>query len=70
MRRIIREEEPPKPSTKISTLGEAATPMSVQRGLESGGYRPAPLVINPARGVNSEHSIRALHEWLREAMSE
>ena len=23
---------------------------SVQRGLESGGYRPAPLVINPAGG--------------------
>ena len=31
---------------------------SVQRGLESGGYRPAPLVIDPAGGVNSEHSIR------------
>src|SRR5207248_1391518 len=25
MRRIIREEEPPKPSTRISTLGQAAT---------------------------------------------
>ena len=42
---------------------------SVQRGLESGGYRPAPLVINPKGGVNSEHSIRALHEWLGEAMA-
>lgn len=41
---------------------------SVQRGLESGGYRPAPLVINPAGGVNSEHSIAALYEWLDEAM--
>src|SRR5262245_60270042 len=31
MRRIIREEEPPKPSTRISTLGPAATPISTQR---------------------------------------
>ena len=42
---------------------------SVQRGLESGGYRPAPLTIDPAGGVNSEHSIRALYEWLGEAMA-
>ena len=42
---------------------------SVQRGLESGGYRPAPLVIDPAGGVNSEHSIRVLYEWLGEAMA-
>jgi serine/threonine protein kinase/Tfp pilus assembly protein PilF len=31
MRRIIREEEPPKPSTRFSTLGEAATTASTQR---------------------------------------
>jgi serine/threonine protein kinase/tetratricopeptide (TPR) repeat protein len=31
MRRIIREEEPPRPSTRISTLGQAATPVSTQR---------------------------------------
>jgi tetratricopeptide (TPR) repeat protein/serine/threonine protein kinase len=31
MRRIIREEEPPKPSTRISTLGEGATLVSTQR---------------------------------------
>ena len=41
---------------------------SVQRGLESGGYRPAPLIVDPAGGVNSEHSIRTLYEWLEEAM--
>jgi serine/threonine protein kinase/tetratricopeptide (TPR) repeat protein len=29
--RIIREEEPPKPSTRISTLGQAATTLSTQR---------------------------------------
>jgi tetratricopeptide (TPR) repeat protein/serine/threonine protein kinase len=31
MRRIIREEEPPRPSTRISTLGRAATTVSAQR---------------------------------------
>ena len=31
MRRIIREEDPPKPSTRISTLGQAATTISDQR---------------------------------------
>jgi serine/threonine protein kinase/tetratricopeptide (TPR) repeat protein len=31
VRRIIREEEPPKPSTRISTLGQAAGTVSAQR---------------------------------------
>jgi serine/threonine protein kinase/tetratricopeptide (TPR) repeat protein len=31
MRRIIREEEPPKPSTRFSTLGQASTTVSTQR---------------------------------------
>jgi serine/threonine protein kinase/tetratricopeptide (TPR) repeat protein len=31
MRRIIREEDPPKPSTRLSTLGKAATTVSEQR---------------------------------------
>jgi serine/threonine protein kinase len=31
IRRIIREEEPPKPSSRISTLGQAATTVSTQR---------------------------------------
>jgi serine/threonine protein kinase/Flp pilus assembly protein TadD len=34
MRRIIREEEPPRPSTRISTLGQAATTVSAQRKSE------------------------------------
>jgi serine/threonine protein kinase len=34
MRRIIREEEPPKPSTRISTLGQAVTTISTQRQSE------------------------------------
>jgi serine/threonine protein kinase/Flp pilus assembly protein TadD len=31
IRRIIREEEPPKPSTRISTLGQAASTVSANR---------------------------------------
>jgi serine/threonine protein kinase len=31
MRRIIREEEPPRPSTRVSTLGQAATTASSNR---------------------------------------
>jgi len=31
MRRIVREEDPPKPSMRISTLGQAATTVSAQR---------------------------------------
>jgi tetratricopeptide (TPR) repeat protein len=34
IRRIIREEEPPRPSTRISTLGQAATTVSAQRRSE------------------------------------
>src|SRR5262249_14829630 len=32
IRRIIREEEPPRPSTRISTLGPAAATASANRG--------------------------------------
>lgn len=41
---------------------------SVHRGLNSRGYRPGPLVIDPGCGVNSEHSIRTLQQWMREAV--
>ena len=34
IRRIVREEEPPKPSTKISTLGETAASVSSHRKTE------------------------------------
>jgi WD40 repeat protein len=34
VRRIIRDEEPPKPSTRLSTLGLAATTVSANRGSE------------------------------------
>lgn len=65
------------PSSTVSTLSEQDLTTtvaedirlvnSVQRGLVSLGYRPGPLIIDPARGVNSEHSIRALHEWILDA---
>ena len=41
---------------------------SVQRGLNSRGYRPGPLVLDPKCGLNSEHSIQALQQWMREAV--
>jgi serine/threonine protein kinase/Tfp pilus assembly protein PilF len=36
LRRIIREEEPPRPSQRFSTLGAARTTVSVSRGAEPG----------------------------------
>ena len=41
---------------------------SVQRGLGSRGYRPGPLVVDPACGVESEHSILALQTWMRDGV--
>lgn len=41
---------------------------SVQRGLKSRGYVPGPLVVDPACGVNSEHSVMHLQRWMREAV--
>ncbi|MER8785761.1 aromatic ring-hydroxylating dioxygenase subunit alpha [Mesorhizobium sp. M1006] len=41
---------------------------SVQRGLKCRGYRPGPLVVDPDCGVNSEHSIQVLQQWMREAL--
>ncbi len=35
MRRIIREEEPPKPSTRISTSGEARTAIAAHRQIDA-----------------------------------
>jgi len=35
IRRIIREEEPPKPSTRLHSLGDTATTVSAQRGSDS-----------------------------------
>jgi phenylpropionate dioxygenase-like ring-hydroxylating dioxygenase large terminal subunit len=40
----------------------------VQRGLNSRGYRPGPLVVDPAGGIDNELPILKLHEWLRAAV--
>lgn len=41
---------------------------SVAKGQKSRGYKPGPLVLDPACGLNSEHSVRKLQEWMREAV--
>jgi len=41
---------------------------SVHRGLKSRGYTPGPLVLDPEHGLNSEHSIQKLQQWMREAI--
>jgi len=38
---------------------------SVQQGLQSRGYVPGPLVVDPSYGVDSEHSIATLQQWMR-----
>jgi phenylpropionate dioxygenase-like ring-hydroxylating dioxygenase large terminal subunit len=40
----------------------------VQRGLNSRGYRPGPLVVDPDGGIDNELPILKLHEWLRQAV--
>ena len=42
---------------------------AVQRGLNSRGYRPGPLVLDPAFGVMSEHSVSAFKGWVLEALA-
>ncbi len=42
---------------------------SVQRGMASRGYRPGPLVLDPAMGLNSEHTVAAIKAWYEEAMA-
>jgi len=41
---------------------------SVQKGLSSRGYTPGPLVLDPKCGVKSEHSIKALQQWMRSSV--
>ncbi|MBS36567.1 MAG: (2Fe-2S)-binding protein [Thiotrichales bacterium] len=36
---------------------------SVQKGLNSLGYKPGPLILDVDNGVNSEHPIKALYDW-------
>lgn len=43
---------------------------NVQRGLQSRGYTPGPLILDPDGGIDNELSITSLHNWLREALGE
>ncbi|WP_415919884.1 aromatic ring-hydroxylating oxygenase subunit alpha [Tateyamaria sp. SN6-1] len=43
---------------------------SVFRGMQSRGYRPGPLVLDPAAGLMSEHSIARLQQWMRDAVAD
>ena len=40
----------------------------VQRGLNSRGYKPGPLIVDPGGGIDNELPIQKLHEWLRAAI--
>ncbi|MFT5505727.1 MAG: phenylpropionate dioxygenase-like ring-hydroxylating dioxygenase large terminal subunit [Gammaproteobacteria bacterium] len=40
----------------------------VQRGLNSRGYKPGPLIIDPDGGIENELPIYKLHQWLRAAV--
>lgn len=54
---------------RATTLAEDVNLVNaVQRGLNSMGYTPGPLVLDPAQGVNSEHSIQALKGWVLAAL--
>ena len=41
---------------------------NVQRGINSIGYTPGPLIIDPDGSIDSELSIAALHTWMREGV--
>ena len=41
---------------------------SVNRGLHSRGYEAGQLVIDPAGGLRSEHSLHAMQNWYRELL--
>ena len=41
---------------------------NVQRGVQSRGFAPGPLMIAPGGGIGNELSVATLHRWLREAV--
>jgi phenylpropionate dioxygenase-like ring-hydroxylating dioxygenase large terminal subunit len=41
---------------------------NVQRGINSMGYTPGPLIIDNQGSIDSELSIAALHQWMREGV--
>ncbi len=63
IRRIIREEEPPKPSTRISTLGEARTATAAHRQVDA--HRLGQLVRGRPRLDRDEVPGEGPHAALR-----
>ena len=63
IRRIIREEEPPKPSTRISTLGEARTATAAHRQVDA--HRLGRLVRGRPRLDRDEGAGKGPHAALR-----
>jgi tetratricopeptide (TPR) repeat protein len=71
MRRIIREEEPPRPSTRLSSLASSA-PASPAPGGEGGrvfeaGGGPSPAAIASARWADARSLVRLLRsepDWI------
>lgn len=43
---------------------------NVQRGVQSRGYRPGPLVVDPKGGIDNELSVATLHQWIRDAVND
>ena len=41
---------------------------SVQRGMNSRGFAPGPLMLDPDGGIGNELSVATLHRWLRAAL--
>ncbi len=42
---------------------------NVQKGLNSKGYRPGPLILDAEQKINSEHPVAILHQWLKETIT-
>ena len=40
----------------------------VQRGLQSRGYKPGPLIVDPNGGIDNELPVYQIHQWLKEAV--
>ena len=64
---VIRDLAAQDPATTVEE--DLRLVESVQRGLKSRGHVPEPPVVDPGCGLNSEHSIRVLQQWMREAVS-
>ena len=63
IRRIIREEDPPRPSTRLSSLGPTLTDVSAQRGTDPGklpgrGPRRARLDRDEVSGEGPQPAVR------------